>query len=46
LVVAAAARALDQMARALGELLAGLTHGLDMDSLHHIQDGIGQAWCK
>jgi uncharacterized membrane protein YccC len=43
LVGAAAARALDQMARALGELLAGLTHGLDMDSLHRIQDGIGQA---
>ena len=43
LVVAAAARTLDQIARALGELLAGLTHGLDMDSLHRIQDGIGQA---
>ena len=43
LVGAAAARALDQMARTLGELLAGLTHGLDMDSLHRIQDGIGQA---
>ena len=43
LVGAAAARALDRMARALGELLAGLTHGLDMDSLHRIQDGIGQA---
>jgi uncharacterized membrane protein YccC len=42
LVVAAAARTLNQMARALGELLAGLTHGLDMDSLHRIQDGIGQ----
>ncbi len=43
LVGAAAARALDRMARALGELLAGLTHGLDMDALHGIQDGIGQA---
>ena len=43
LVVAAAARTLDQMARTLGELLAGLTLGLDMDSLHRIQDGIGQA---
>ena len=43
LVVGAAARTLNQMARALGELLAGLTHGLDMDSLHRIQDGIGQA---
>ena len=43
LVVAAAARTLNQMARALGELLAGLAHGLDMDALHRIQDGIGQA---
>ncbi len=43
LVVAAAAGTLDQMARALGELLAGLTQGLDVDSLHRIQDGIGQA---
>jgi uncharacterized membrane protein YccC len=43
LVVAAAARTLDQMARALGELLAGLTQSLDVDSLHRIQDGIGQA---
>src|SRR6202043_1277055 len=43
LVAAAAARTLDQMARALGELVAGLTHGLDMDSLHRIQDGIGEA---
>ena len=43
LVAAAAARTLDQMARALGELVAGLTPGLDMDALHRIQDGIGQA---
>jgi uncharacterized membrane protein YccC len=43
LVAAAAARTLNQMARALGELIAGLTHGLDMDALHRIQDGIGQA---
>jgi uncharacterized membrane protein YccC len=43
LVVAAAARTLDRMARALGELLAGLTHGLDVDALHRIQDGLGQA---
>jgi uncharacterized membrane protein YccC len=43
LVVAAAARTLDRMARALGELLAGLTQGLDVDALHRIQDGIGQA---
>ncbi len=43
LVVGAAARTLDQMARALGELLAGLTRGIDVDALHRIQDGIGQA---
>jgi uncharacterized membrane protein YccC len=43
LVVTAAARALDQMARALEELLAGLPQGLDVDALHRIQDGIGQA---
>jgi len=43
LVVEAAARALDQMARALNELLAGLTQGLDVEALHRIQDGIGRA---
>ena len=43
LVVEAAARTLDQMAQALGELLAGLTQDLDVDALHRIQDGIGQA---
>jgi uncharacterized membrane protein YccC len=41
-VVAAAARTLNEMARALGELLAGLTHGLDVEALHRIQDDIGQ----
>ncbi len=43
LVVDAAARTLNRMAQALGELLAGLTQGLDVDALHRIQDGIGQA---
>ena len=43
LVVETAANTLDRMARALGELLGGLTRGLDMDALHRIQDGIGQA---
>ena len=43
LVVRAAARTLDQMARTLEELLAGLRSGLDRDALHRIQDGIGQA---
>ena len=43
LLVEAAARTLDQMAGALGELFQGLTRGLDADSLHRVQDGIGQA---
>ena len=43
LVAAAAARTLERMARALSELLAGLRQGLDVDALHRIQDGIGQA---
>jgi len=43
LALAAAARTLDLMAVALGELLAGLTGGLDTDALHRLQDGIGQA---
>jgi uncharacterized membrane protein YccC len=43
LVAEAAAGALDQIARALGDLLAGLTRGLDVEARHRIQDGIGQA---
>ena len=43
LVAERAARTLDQMAGTLGELLAGLTRGLDVDAIHRIQDGIGQA---
>jgi uncharacterized membrane protein YccC len=43
LVVEAGARTLNQMARALGELLEGLTQGLDVESLHGIQDNIGQS---
>ncbi len=43
LLVEAAARTLDRMARALGELLTGLSQGLDVDSLHRIQDGLGEA---
>ena len=38
-----AARALDLMAAALSELLAGLSRGRDNDALHRIQDGIGAA---
>jgi uncharacterized membrane protein YccC len=38
-----AARALDLIAAAFRELLAGLTHGLDNDALHQIQDGIRRA---
>jgi uncharacterized membrane protein YccC len=43
LMAEAAGRALDQMAQALGELLAGCMQGLDLETLHRIQDGIGQA---
>lgn len=43
LVIRAAARTLARMARALGELLAGLAHGLDVDSRRRIQDSIGEA---
>src|SRR5712675_1989531 len=38
-----AARALELIAAALAELLAGLTRGLDNEALHQIQDGIGAA---
>ncbi|MBI5127964.1 MAG: FUSC family protein [Rhodopseudomonas palustris] len=43
LALAAASRALELMAVALGELLNGLTQGLDNDALHRLQDGIGAA---
>lgn len=43
LAIAAAAATLDHMARAFGELLAGLKQGLDIGALHRIQDHIGQA---
>jgi hypothetical protein len=38
-----AAKTLELIAAAFRELLAGLTHGLDNDALHQIQDGIGRA---
>ena len=38
-----AATLLELLAAAFGELLAGLTRGLDNDALHRIQDGIGTA---
>jgi uncharacterized membrane protein YccC len=43
LVVAAAARTLDQMAWALGQLLGGVAQGLDADSQRRIHDRIGEA---
>lgn len=46
LVVGAAAHMLDRMATVLRELLAGLAQGLDMEALHRIQDGLGQAWVQ
>jgi uncharacterized membrane protein YccC len=41
--IQAAARTLDNMARALHALLTGLTEGLDTEALHRLQDGIGQS---
>ena len=38
-----AARALELIAAAFSELLAGLSRGRDNDALHRIQDGIGAA---
>jgi uncharacterized membrane protein YccC len=38
-----ASRALDLMAAALGELLNGMTRGLDTNALHRLQDDIGPA---
>ena len=43
LAIEAAARTLDRLAHALGELMAGLKGGLEIGALHRIQDGIGQA---
>jgi len=43
LAIEAAAGALDQMARALVDLMAGLKKGRDIDSLHRIQDHLGEA---
>jgi uncharacterized membrane protein YccC len=43
LVIEAGARTLDRLARALGELMAGLKEGLDLRALHRIQDGTGEA---
>jgi uncharacterized membrane protein YccC len=40
---AGAARVLELMAAALGELLSSLTRGRDNDALHNLQDGIGAA---
>ena len=37
-----ASRALELIAAAVAELLAGLTRGLDNEALHQIQDGIGK----
>jgi uncharacterized membrane protein YccC len=38
-----AARTLGLMAETLSALLAGLAHGLDFETLHRLQDGIGQS---
>ena len=43
LAITAAARMLAQVAGALDELLQGLMRGLDTETLHRLQDGIGTA---
>ncbi len=43
LAITAAARMLAQVAVALDELLQGLMRGLDTETLHRLQDGIGTA---
>jgi uncharacterized membrane protein YccC len=42
LAIEAAARTLERLAQALGELMAGLKEALDVEALHRIQDGIGE----
>jgi uncharacterized membrane protein YccC len=39
--LAAAAQSLEEMASVLRALIAGLAQGLDVDTLHRIQDGVG-----
>ncbi|MEW6641701.1 MAG: FUSC family protein [Pseudomonadota bacterium] len=41
--IEAAARTLNLMASAFSQLIADITHGRDVDTLHEIQDGIGKA---
>lgn len=43
MAVEAAARMLDRLARALGELMAGLKGGLELGALHRIQESVGEA---
>jgi uncharacterized membrane protein YccC len=43
LAIEAAARRLDRLAHALGELMGSLKGGLELGALHRIQDGIGEA---
>jgi len=43
LAITAAARMLQRLAGALDELLKGLAYGLDSETLHRLQDGIGEA---
>jgi uncharacterized membrane protein YccC len=43
LAIEAAARTLDRLAHALGELMGGLKGGLEVGALHRIQDDIGEA---
>jgi uncharacterized membrane protein YccC len=44
LAIAAAARLLEMMARALSEILSGFTQGLDSATIQRIQDTVGKAF--
>jgi uncharacterized membrane protein YccC len=44
--IEAAARMIDRLANALGELITGLKVGLEPGALHRIQDGIGETFLE
>jgi uncharacterized membrane protein YccC len=46
LAIEAAARMIDRLANALGELITGLKVGLEPGALHRIQDGIGETFLE
>jgi uncharacterized membrane protein YccC len=46
LAIEAAARMIERLANALGQLISGLKVGLEHGALHHIQDGIGEVFLE